>query len=146
MKGIFHLSNSIPYVKFLGNLIGWMLVNAGDATLEKSSLFQRHPDASDDMLAPGLTWPLCQLTSNTKWRFIIIFCCTCNGCVYCTVPCFVEWSHTNVQAAEAGNVSLKQLMLSTEMGDPVLASRSRIFMASSLLQLGHLKAAKKIIK
>ena len=33
-KSFFHQSNCIPDVKFFDNLIGWMLANVRDATLE----------------------------------------------------------------------------------------------------------------
>ena len=39
------LPNSIPGVKFLDNLIGWTLTNAGEVTLELNlSQFQHQPD------------------------------------------------------------------------------------------------------
>lgn len=40
---------------------------------------------------------------------------------------------------------MKQLVLSNEMGDAGVACRSRIYLAYSLLQLGKLRAAKKMI-
>ena len=49
----FHESNYIPDVKFLDNLTGWTLANAGNTTLEKKlSLFQSHTNARDTTLAP----------------------------------------------------------------------------------------------
>ena len=52
-KYLYHQSNYIPDIKFFDNLIGWMLANAGDATLEqKSSLFQHHPDSCKATLVP----------------------------------------------------------------------------------------------
>ena len=43
-----------PDVKFFNNLIGWMLANAGDATMKKKlSLFQCCLDARDATLAPA---------------------------------------------------------------------------------------------
>jgi hypothetical protein len=49
-------------------------------------------------------------------------------------------------AVLAGELSLKQLALATDMDDPLLASKCKIFSAYSLLQRGKLKAASKIIK
>ena len=50
-SSFFYQSTFIPDIKSFDNLIGWTLANAGDATREqKSSLFQRHPDAHDTML------------------------------------------------------------------------------------------------
>ena len=43
-------------------------------------------------------------------------------------------------------LSLRQLALATDMDDPVLASKCKIFAAYSLLQRGKLKAASKIIR
>ena len=44
----------MPDVKFFNNLIGWMLANTGDATMEKKlSLFQCCPDAHDATLTPA---------------------------------------------------------------------------------------------
>jgi hypothetical protein len=51
-----------------------------------------------------------------------------------------------LQAVLAGELSLKQLALATDMDDPLLASKCKIFSAYSLLQRGKLKAASKIIK
>ena len=52
-KVFFHESNYILDVKFLDNLTGWTLANAGNTTLEKKlSLFQCHTNARDTTLAP----------------------------------------------------------------------------------------------
>ena len=45
---------TMPDVKFFNNLIGWMLANTGEATMEKKlSLFQCCPDARDATLTPA---------------------------------------------------------------------------------------------
>jgi hypothetical protein len=49
-------------------------------------------------------------------------------------------------AARAGVLSLRQLALATDMEDPLLAAKCKIFAAYSLLQRGKLKSASKIIK
>ena len=46
----------------------------------------------------------------------------------------------------AGSISHKQLMLSKLMGDPLLASKSKLFYAFSLLQQHKLLQAKRIIR
>ena len=52
---IFHYSNSIPDVKFLDNLIGWMLTDAGKVMLELNlSQLQCCSNARDAMLVPVL--------------------------------------------------------------------------------------------
>ena len=51
-----------------------------------------------------------------------------------------------LQAVQAGELSQRQLALATDMGDPLLAAKCRIFAAYSLLQRGRLKAASRIIR
>ncbi|XP_052800208.1 uncharacterized protein F58A4.6-like isoform X2 [Mya arenaria] len=46
----------------------------------------------------------------------------------------------------AGRLSQTQLQIATEMGDPVLASKCRLFYALSLMQLGPLRQSKHIIR
>ena len=47
-------SNSIPNVKFLDNLISWMLTNTGEVTLELNlSQLQHHANVHDTMLVPA---------------------------------------------------------------------------------------------
>ncbi|XP_064612221.1 uncharacterized protein LOC135476204 [Liolophura sinensis] len=49
-------------------------------------------------------------------------------------------------AVKAGQISLHQLAISLELGDPVSAAKCRLFFAQSLLQCGYLKSCKKIIR
>ena len=52
-KVFLHKSNSIPDVKFLDHLIGWLLTNAGKVTLKLNlSQLKHHPEVRDAMLAP----------------------------------------------------------------------------------------------
>ncbi|XP_045171967.2 uncharacterized protein LOC123534008 [Mercenaria mercenaria] len=47
---------------------------------------------------------------------------------------------------EAGKLSLTQLSIAVEMGDPVMASKCRLFYALSLMQRGPLSQSKKLIR
>lgn len=46
----------------------------------------------------------------------------------------------------AGHISVAQLRISLEMGDPVMAAKCRLFFALSLMQRGALKKSKDIIR
>ncbi|KAK3594762.1 hypothetical protein CHS0354_030701 [Potamilus streckersoni] len=49
-------------------------------------------------------------------------------------------------AEMAGKISLKQLKVAIEMGNPMVASRCRLFYAQSLMQRGKLRQSKTIIR
>lgn len=49
-------------------------------------------------------------------------------------------------AEEAGRISLQQLKLSEQMGDPLMSVRCRLFYAQSLMQRGYIKQCKTIIR
>ena len=58
-ESIFHFSNSIPDVKFLDNLIDWIVTNVGEVTLKLNlSQLQSDPNTRNTMLAPAssLLW------------------------------------------------------------------------------------------
>ena len=50
------------------------------------------------------------------------------------------------QAHQAGVISLKQVALANEMGNPLLAAKCKLFIAWSLMQRGKLEEAAAIIK
>lgn len=50
------------------------------------------------------------------------------------------------QAKIAGRISVAQFKLATRLGDPDTQSRCRLYLALSLTQQGHLRAAKQIIR
>lgn len=50
------------------------------------------------------------------------------------------------QAQVAGKISVQQLNLGLRLGDPHLQSRCKLFYSISLIQTGHLRAAKYIIR
>ncbi|KAL5277770.1 F58A4.6 family protein [Megaselia abdita] len=49
-------------------------------------------------------------------------------------------------AETAGKISLKQLNLGLQLGDPCLQSRCKLYYSISLIQTGRLRSAKKIIR
>lgn len=49
-------------------------------------------------------------------------------------------------AETAGKISLKQLNLGLQLGDPFLQSRCKLYYSISLIQTGRLRSAKKIIR
>ncbi|XP_013399758.1 uncharacterized protein LOC106165941 [Lingula anatina] len=49
-------------------------------------------------------------------------------------------------AQQAGNVSMKQLKVALKVGDPISIAKCKVFYAQSLVQQGHWKLAKKIIR
>lgn len=49
-------------------------------------------------------------------------------------------------AETAGKISLKQLSLGLQLGDPLVQSRCKLYYSISLIQTGRLRAAKKIIR
>ena len=62
---------------------------------------------------------------------------------------FVIFNYFNImlfQAEKAGHMSRKQLVISSRMGDVLLQTKSRLFLAFSFLQQGKLSQAKKLIK
>ncbi|KAL5016910.1 hypothetical protein ScPMuIL_006499 [Solemya velum] len=49
-------------------------------------------------------------------------------------------------AKEAGRISLKQMKIAMEIGDPSLAARCKVFLAQSFMQCGHFRICKNIIR
>lgn len=49
-------------------------------------------------------------------------------------------------AETAGKISLKQLSLGLQLGDPLVQSRCKLYYSISLIQTGRLRSAKKIIR
>ncbi|KAK3084903.1 hypothetical protein FSP39_021149 [Pinctada imbricata] len=49
-------------------------------------------------------------------------------------------------AMEAGRISLKQLKIAVEMGDPIVAAKCKLFFAQSLMQRGYMQQSKLIIR
>ncbi|XP_021345245.1 uncharacterized protein LOC110445142 [Mizuhopecten yessoensis] len=49
-------------------------------------------------------------------------------------------------AEEAGRISLQQLKLSEEMGDPLNSARCKLFYAQSLMQRGYIRKCKQIVR
>lgn len=50
-----------------------------------------------------------------------------------------------LQAKVAGKISVHQFKIAFHLGDPLLVARCRLYMALSLMQLGKLSVAKKMI-
>lgn len=59
---------------------------------------------------------------------------------------FSQLVHFALQAQVAGKISVQQLNLGMRLGDPYLQSRCKLFYSISLIQVGHLRAAKYIIR
>jgi len=51
-----------------------------------------------------------------------------------------------LKAEVAGKISLKQLKIGLRLGDPFLQARCKLYYSISLIQIGRLRAAKKIIR
>jgi len=49
-------------------------------------------------------------------------------------------------AEEAGQISLKQLKIALKLGDPLIESRCRLYMAISLIQRGRIKDARRMVE
>jgi len=49
-------------------------------------------------------------------------------------------------AEEAAQISLKQLKIALKLGDPLIESRCRLYMAISLIQRGRLKDARRMVE
>lgn len=54
--------------------------------------------------------------------------------------------HSLQFAEEAGRIAIKQLKIAEEEGDPILASKAKLFFAQSLMQRGYIEESKQIIK
>ena len=46
----------------------------------------------------------------------------------------------------AGSISVTQLRIALELGDPIMAAKCRLFLAQSLMQRGQLRKSKEIIR
>jgi hypothetical protein len=54
--------------------------------------------------------------------------------------------HSPKFAEEAGKIAIKQLKIAEEEGDPILASKAKLFFAQSLMQRGYINESKRIIQ
>lgn len=51
-----------------------------------------------------------------------------------------------IQAEKAGRVSIRQMKLACQIGDPILLARCRVYMAQSLMQNGFMQHAMFIVR